>query len=89
MIEVGVTHLTPQEVFKPESVGVPFARNLCKIVDVETGTVLGPNTPGELVVQSPQVLYGILFQFNKIIADNEKIYIFDNSEATKATIKDG
>ncbi|XP_065902859.1 probable 4-coumarate--CoA ligase 3 isoform X2 [Dysidea avara] len=73
MTEMGVTHLTPQEVFKPESVGVSFVHNLCKIVDVETGTALGPNTPGELVVQGPQVMRGYL----------------NNPEATKATIKDG
>ena len=56
MTEMGYSHFTQQEVFKPESVGVPFVHNLCKILDVETGSALGPNIPGELVVQGPQVL---------------------------------
>jgi len=59
MTEMGVTHVTPQEVFKPESIGVVLANNLCKILDVETGSALGPNTPGELVVQGPQVIYAV------------------------------
>jgi len=55
MTEVGVTHLTPQDVFAPKSVGVQFMYNLCKIVDIETGAALGPNIPGEFVIQGPQV----------------------------------
>ena len=52
--ETGITHLMPLDVFKPESVGV---YNLCKIVDDATGAALGPNTPGKLVLQGPQVMY--------------------------------
>jgi len=55
MTEIGISHLTPPDVFEPESVGVPFMDNLCKIVDVETGAALGPNVSGELVMQGPQV----------------------------------
>ena len=56
MTEMGVTHLSPREVFMPESIGVTLANNMSKIVDVETGISLGPNIPGELVVQGPQVV---------------------------------
>ena len=56
MTEMGYTHLTAQDVFKPESVAMTFAHNMCKIVDNETGTALSPGNPGELVVQGPQVL---------------------------------
>ena len=51
MTEMGVTRLTPEEVFEPESIGVPL---VCKIVDVELHA-LDPNSPGGLVVQDPQV----------------------------------
>ncbi|XP_065907529.1 probable 4-coumarate--CoA ligase 3 isoform X2 [Dysidea avara] len=73
MTEIGITHLTPQDVFKPKSIGLQFMHNLCKIVDVKTGTALGPNIPGELVIQGPQVMREYL----------------NNPEATKATIRDG
>ena len=89
MTEMGYSHFTPQEVFKPESVGVPFVHNLCKIVDVETGNALGLNSPGELVVQGPQVFY-IVYIYSRFMTLLQVMRGYlNNSKATKATIKDG
>ena len=55
LTEVCITHITPVGVFKPESVGVPLPHIKCKVVDIETGTPVGPNCQGELHIQGPQV----------------------------------
>ena len=66
MTEMGVTHVAPVGTFKPKSVGVPLSRINCKVVDVDTGAAVGPNCPGEIVAQGPQVCYyrnRLLFKF--------------------------
>ena len=75
MTEVGITHLTPQDIFIPKSVGVQFMYNLCKIVDIETGAALGPNIPGEFVIQGPQVfcvMYSTI-NINVVTAGDERV----------------
>ena len=55
MTEACVTHATPVDVFKPESVGVPLSHINCQVVNVDTGAAVAPNREGELLVQGPQV----------------------------------
>ena len=57
MTEACITHVTPVDVFKPASVGVPLSHVSCKVIDVDTGATMGPNCRGELVVRGPQVCY--------------------------------
>jgi acyl-CoA synthetase (AMP-forming)/AMP-acid ligase II len=57
-----VTHSSPSD---PEqvrfgSVGVCAPNTECKIIDLETGSPLGPNREGELCVRGPQVMKGYL-----------------------------
>jgi acyl-CoA synthetase (AMP-forming)/AMP-acid ligase II len=42
------------------SVGVPAPNTECKVVDLETGAVLGSNQEGEVCVRGPQVMKGYL-----------------------------
>lgn len=57
-----VTHSTPADrsQVKFGSVGVPAPNTEVKIVDLETGQVLGPNSEGEVCVRGPQVMKGYL-----------------------------
>lgn len=51
-----VTHLTPKDKFVLGSTGVTIPNTKSKIINIETGEVLGPNDgEGELCVQGPQV----------------------------------
>jgi len=67
-----VTHSSPVEPSQVKfgSVGVPAPNTECKIIDLETGEMLGPNKEGEVCVRGPQVMRGYL----------------NNPEATAATI---
>lgn len=57
-----VTHSSPADPAQVKfgSVGVPAPNTECKIVDLETGTPLGPKQEGELCVRGPQVMKGYL-----------------------------
>ncbi|HVS63470.1 MAG TPA: AMP-binding protein [Thermoanaerobaculia bacterium] len=58
-----VTHTTPFEEgaeVKVEAVGVAIPNTECKILDLETGEEVGPNTQGELYIRGPQVMKGYL-----------------------------
>ena len=70
-----VTHLGLDEAGKGRitSAGRVVPNTEVKIVDIETGEVLGPNQEGELVMRGPQVMKGYL----------------NNPEATAGSIIDG
>jgi acyl-CoA synthetase (AMP-forming)/AMP-acid ligase II len=59
-----VTHSSPvdRSQVKFGSVGVTAPNTECKIVDLETGELLGPNKEGEVCVRGPQVMKGYLNQ---------------------------
>lgn len=42
------------------SVGVPAPNTECKVIDLETGALLGPNKEGEVCVRGPQIMKGYL-----------------------------
>jgi 4-coumarate--CoA ligase len=58
----GMTELSPlgtvQSQAKAGSVGALAPSTIGKVIDVETGESLPPNTPGELVLKGPQVMMG-------------------------------
>jgi acyl-CoA synthetase (AMP-forming)/AMP-acid ligase II len=57
-----VTHSSPAdpERVKFGSVGVPAPNTECKVVDLETGAVLGHHQEGEVCVRGPQIMKGYL-----------------------------
>jgi acyl-CoA synthetase (AMP-forming)/AMP-acid ligase II len=57
-----VTHSSPADPSQVRfgSVGVPAPNTECKIMDLETGEILGPKKEGEVCVRGPQVMKGYL-----------------------------
>ncbi|XP_055679602.1 uncharacterized protein LOC129787824 [Lutzomyia longipalpis] len=45
---------------KPGSSGTVVSATYCKVVDPETGKILGPNQPGELCFKGPQIMRGYI-----------------------------
>ena len=74
----GMSELSPAASFSPEgqtvvgSCGKVIPNTRMKVINVDTGEDMGPEEPGELLVQGPQVMKGYLA----------------NKEATDKTIKD-
>jgi len=58
---------------KRASVGKLVSNLTAKVVDIDTNTSLGPNTPGELLIKGPHVMIGY----------------FENKEATEECFDDG
>ena len=56
------THIIPDELNRPGSVGLTCPNTECKIVSVETGEAVGPGELGEVCVRGPQVMKGYLNQ---------------------------
>ncbi|XP_078349218.1 uncharacterized protein LOC144634193 [Oculina patagonica] len=57
----GASHnIAPDRKMKPGSVGVLLPNLECKIIDPETGKVLGPNQDGEMCIRGPIVMKGYL-----------------------------
>jgi len=55
-----VTHVgcvTPPEMNRPASIGLPLALTDCRILDLE-GNEVAPGEPGELVMRGPQIMLG-------------------------------
>jgi fatty-acyl-CoA synthase len=52
----GLPHWTPRAVFRKGSYGRLLPGNELRVIDPETGTVLGPNEEGELIVRGPTLM---------------------------------
>ena len=65
--------VTRTKAFTPGSVGKVVNNTQIKIIDPETGEMLGPNQPGELCIKGPQVMKGY----------------YENDKATKEALHDG
>jgi long-chain acyl-CoA synthetase len=69
-----VTHANPPAPrSRLGSIGLPLADTQAKLVDPDTGKLLGDGEVGELVIKGPQVMKGY----------------FNNPQATEAVLKDG
>ena len=68
-----VTLIQPGENKVLGSCGVPVPNTIAKVIDIETGAILGPNQDGELCVAGPQVMKGY----------------YNNDKATKKTVVKG
>jgi acyl-CoA synthetase (AMP-forming)/AMP-acid ligase II len=75
MTEVGATHSAPDDLdpSKIGSIGPCLPNTECKVIDVVTGTELGPGQQGELWVRTPAMMKGY----------------FNQPDATAATIDAG
>uniref|UniRef100_A0A1L8DYB2 Luciferin 4-monooxygenase n=1 Tax=Nyssomyia neivai TaxID=330878 RepID=A0A1L8DYB2_9DIPT len=51
---------TSGESLKPGSVGTVVIGTYCKVIDPETGKILGANEPGELCFKGPQIMKGYI-----------------------------
>jgi fatty-acyl-CoA synthase len=52
----GLPHWAPRAVFRKGSYGRLLPGNELRVIDPETGTVLGPNEEGELIVRGPTLM---------------------------------
>lgn len=55
MTETLLTHITAQEEEKIGYCGHLLTNARAKVIDLNTGDLLPPNTPGELYIQTPSV----------------------------------
>ncbi|EDV23262.1 uncharacterized protein TRIADDRAFT_58361 [Trichoplax adhaerens] len=55
-----ITLVSPDENHNLGSVGRPVPNTQCKFIDPDSGKVLPPNVPGEILVKGPQVMLGYL-----------------------------
>lgn len=68
-----LTHIQPLEGALLGACGRPVSNTMAKIVDIDTGEVLGPGQQGELCVSGPQVMMG----YYKNPAATEKTIVDD------------
>jgi len=73
MTECAVVSRNLEYTYKPGCVGHLVNNSEAKIIDMDTGDLLGPNQPGELCLKSPMIMMGY----------------YNNEEETKQTIRDG
>ncbi len=55
-----VSHVVPRDAPRSGAAGVLTPNTACKIVDIDSGDVLGPDAEGELWIKGPQVMQGYL-----------------------------
>ena len=52
--------LTPKDVYREGSIGLPFPDTVYAIVDLKTDALLAPETEGEIILKGPSVMLGYL-----------------------------
>ena len=55
---IAATHINPPQAPKMQCLGIPLFDVDARILDVDTDAELGPNQPGEIVMNAPQVFDG-------------------------------
>lgn len=55
---IAATHINPSHAPKMQCLGIPLFDVDARVLDVETDAELGPNQPGEIVMNGPQVFEG-------------------------------
>jgi len=55
---IAATHINPNQAPKMQCLGIPLFDVDARVLDVETGEELGPDQPGEIVMNGPQVFEG-------------------------------
>lgn len=73
MTETGITHVNKDDDFRYKSVGKPFTLVEQKIVDIITGSTLGPNQEGEVWIRGPQTSQGFL----NLPAESKEMFVED------------
>jgi len=55
---MGPTHMNPPWRIKPQCMGIPIFDTEARVIDLDTGRVLGPGKQGEIVIRGPQMTLG-------------------------------
>lgn len=55
---MAATHINPPQAAKMQCLGIPLFDVDARVIDIETGAELGPDQPGEIVLNGPQVFDG-------------------------------
>lgn len=55
---IAATHINPNHAPKMQCLGIPLFDVDARVLDVDTGAELGPNQPGEIVMNGPQIFKG-------------------------------
>ncbi|WP_119166745.1 long-chain-fatty-acid--CoA ligase [Algihabitans albus] len=55
---IAATHINPIDRPRRQCLGIPIFEVDCRVLDLQDGRELGPDAPGEIVINAPQVMKG-------------------------------